>query len=490
MTSIRRALVVSLLERYALIALQLVSYVLIARLLTPEEIGIYSVSLALIGIAQVVREFGIGSYLVQEKELTEAKIRTAFGVTLVIGSGLFLLLALGAPMAGWFYEDERMTTIVRVISLNFLILPFCSISMSLLRRNMEFSRLLYVNLVAALTGFFITIGLAWHGFGPQSLAWGAVAANIATGLGAWLARRDRTILLPSFSEWRAIASFGGQSSLTGVVTSVAMDINDLVVGKVLGFAPVALLSRAQGLMNLFHRDLMGAVRNVAFPAFALAHREGEAVEPKFIATVTNVTAFAWPFYGFIAIFPLEIIRLMFGPQWDAAAPLVPVFALAGALAATFSLIPNVILAIGRIDLLMRAEIAVQTFRVAVIVGAVIVFETMMSAALAYLVAFSVALPVFFWVKNLCIANDWPRLLRGLGRSLVVTAGSLSAAVSFALWNELARDEPIGPFVLAMVCIATAYLWMVSVSLTKHPLAAEALFQRAAACLLPVFFRRS
>ena len=69
MTSVRRALAISFAERYALIVLALAGNMLVARLLTPEEIGIYSVSLAVIGIAQVLRDFGIGSFLIQEKEI-------------------------------------------------------------------------------------------------------------------------------------------------------------------------------------------------------------------------------------------------------------------------------------------------------------------------------------------------------------------------------------------------------------------------------------
>jgi O-antigen/teichoic acid export membrane protein len=67
MTSVRRALAISFIERYALIAISLASNILIARLLSPEEIGLYSVSLAVIGIAQVLRDFGVGGYLIQEK---------------------------------------------------------------------------------------------------------------------------------------------------------------------------------------------------------------------------------------------------------------------------------------------------------------------------------------------------------------------------------------------------------------------------------------
>jgi len=341
MASVHRSLAIALAERYALIALSLISYVVVARLLTPAEIGIYAIATALIGMAQVIRDFGVGSFLIQEKRLTDAHIQSALGVSLLIGATLFAIFMLAAPFAGRFYGDVRVTGIVRLVAFNFLLLPFCSISISLLRREMLFGRIMAANLTAAVVGTIVTLGLAWTGSGPKSLAWGALAANVATGLVAWLVRKSRRLLWPSLSEFRAIVRFGGQTTIAAVITSAAMDANDLVVGKVLGFSPVAMLSRAQGLMNLFHRDIMSAVRGVAYPAFAKAHREGEAMDPKYIVSVTNLTVFAWPFYGMAALYPLEILRLVFGPQWDAAAHLVPIFCLAGAAAATYSLInPN------------------------------------------------------------------------------------------------------------------------------------------------------
>lgn len=478
MTGIHRALAISFLEKYSLIGLTLISYVVIARLLTPEQIGLYSVATALIGIAQVVRDFGIGNYLIQEKNLTGDHIRTAFGLTLVIGGTMFLLFALGAPLIGDFYNDPRMTSIVRTVAWNFLIIPFGSVSMSLLRRDMQFGRLMVVNIAAAIAGFIATMGLAWAGWGAQSLAWGAIASNLTTGIGATLARTPRTLLLPSLSEWRTIVSFGGQSTLAGIVTSVAMDINDLVVGKLLGFAPVAILSRAQGLMNLFHRDLMGAIRNVAFPAFSQRHREGCELESAYIASTAAVTAFAWPFYGFIALYPLEILRLMFGPQWDAAVPLVPVFAAAGAVAATASLVLTLVMGVGRIDLVTKAEVFFQPARVVLVVLAALSFRSLEACAVALFIAYAVQVPILYHYKGKCIANDLPLLISSLSRSALVTCATLAAAVAHlffvAQWD---RSAPVALAEFLLVSLATVISWGISVIMLRHPIAADPLFQR-------------
>lgn len=327
MSSMRTALLFSFAERYALIAVNLVSNLLIARLLTPDQIGVYSVTLAVISIAQVLRDFGVASYLVQVKDLTEDHIRTALGVTLIIGVGLGLVVFGAAPWVADFYKEPLMRELLWLASLNFLLLPFSTISLALLRRRMAFKALAAVNLAATVAGAITSVGMCWTGFGPTSLIAGTLVVSATTGFAAWWAQGERRVLRPALSQWRSLFKFGAQSSLVGVVTSVSMDINDLAVGKLMGFTPVALLSRAQGLMNLFHRDLMGAVRNVAYPAYAKAVREHQDMEPLYIGSVTYVCVVAWPFYGFIALYALETLRLLFGPQWDAAAPLVPWFCL-------------------------------------------------------------------------------------------------------------------------------------------------------------------
>ena len=151
-----------------------------------------------------------------------------------------------------------MVATLRIVSLNFLVLPFCTVSLALLRREMLFQKVLYVTLVATTIGFAVTIALAYAGYGANSMALGTVLTNVLTGFGAWVARGTQKVMLPSLSEWRAVTKFGTQRSAASIAVTISSDLSELVGGKVLGFGPVALLSRAQGLMNLFQRDLMAA----------------------------------------------------------------------------------------------------------------------------------------------------------------------------------------------------------------------------------------
>jgi lipopolysaccharide exporter len=477
MTTVRRALAITFTERYLLIVLSLGSNILLARLLTPEEIGLYSVNLAFIGIAHMLRDFGISNFLVQSPTVSKSEIRASFGISLLLGAALFGVLCLIAPLIARFYNDPRLTITLWICALNFLVLPFNSVPSALMRRDMQFQRLIYITLTAAVLGTTTTVGLAMLGAGPNSMAIGALTTSLVTAIGAYMARQDFRGLAPSLAGWRPIANFGGQSALTSVVTSISMDIHELVIGKVLGFAPVAIISRAQGLMNMIHRDLMSAVRSVAYPAFARTFRAGGDVEAQHVQAVVNMTALAWPAYGLLAIHAADFIHIMFGAQWTAAVPLVPIFCLAGAIATVATLVSSQLMAIGRIDLVTRTELIVQPTRAAILVATVLVFRSPAAFALAYLLVTAASVPVVYAFKARAVHSQFRTTVLGLMRSAACTAGPLLVALAFRHLFAGPTDR-IGFVMLAVSLGTAAVLWAAGISLLNHPLRDEALYLRA------------
>lgn len=471
MTTVRRAIVFSFFESYLGVVLNLVSFVLLARLLTPAQVGLFSVAMAIIGITQVIRDFGLVNFLIQKKDLGEVHVSTAWGMALILGGTLFAAVQLVAPLIGRFYADDSLTGIARVVAINFLILPFNSVCLALLRRSMNFQLVMRINLSAALLSTIATLTLAWLGVGAYALAIGAVLNNgiVAAGLlGSGAASR---LLRPKLTAWREILGFGGPLTVANVITSASVDINDLAVGKILGFQSVAIISRAQGLMNLFHRDFMVAIRNVAYPAFSQANRDGASMEAKFILSLTNVIAIAWTFYGFASIFSLEVLRLMFGPQWDQSAPLVPWFCLAGAASALVNLVPTIMLAAGHSRLVATTELIFQPARALVMVAVTMVFRDLEIFAIGYALVSLASVPYFYAFKQRCLPTAVGALARAVARNAALTLFSLAPALLVvALFRP--AGQALG-YPLFFACAgATCLAWPLGLRLLGHPLYGE------------------
>ncbi len=471
MSTVRRSLGFAFLERYLLIALQLLSFTLLARLLTPQQIGLYSVSMALVSMAQVVRDFGLANYLIQRKDLSSEDIGSALGLSLLLGGGLFAGINAAAPWIAGFYDDASLARIVGIISINFLILPFNSISIALLRRDMRFDALMRINVAAATVGCFTTLGLAWAGIGAASLAWGEIASSLTMAVGVSLAGAWGRLARPQLSRWRDILGFGGPITAANVVTSVSMDINDLAVGKMLNFGQVAIASRAQGLMNLFARDIMGTVRSVAYPAFSKVHREGGALEQRHVQSLAAVSAVAWPFYGFVGLFSLEVLRLMFGPQWDASAPLVPIYCAAGAVSVLNALVPTVMLAAGHSRLVAMADLIIQPIKALLLVAVLWWWRALEPLALGFLAMAIVAVPYFYAFKQRCLPSDFRAIARELSRNALLALICLLPSALAAAWLRPAGNALAPPIWLGLAAL-TGLLWLAGLRLLGHPLYGE------------------
>lgn len=475
LTTIRRALFLSLAERYLNIVLQLILFFVLARLLTPEDIGLYSVAVALIGLAHVLRDFGVPSYLIQEVELTDARIRTAFTLMLIIALGLFSLIFLASGPAADFYRDERLKVVVQIMSCTFILIPFSSTALALLRRNMRFDALFRINIAAGVVGFVVALGMASIGYGYWSLVWSSIATTLATsGFAAWFAK-GAFVHRPTLSQWRRVVGFGSQASLAHIVTEVAMKMSDLVAGKVLGFTAVGILSRAQGVMNLVHRDLLGAVRNVAYPAFARAFREGANMEELHRKSTATAAAFAWPLYGFFSLFSLEALRVMFGHQWDAAAPLVPIFCTAGAVGILWVFSLPMLTAVGRVNLMMKAELIIQPFRIGVFIACGYVFDTIDAFAYGLLLVYIVQLFVAYGFKQAAIAFEVRPMIRALMHSAVLSLMTLAPAVLLKFMLDLHIIELSSAVAVLLGGGLTVLMWPVAVMLLKHPIQQEKYF---------------
>jgi len=218
MSEIKKSLGLSFVTQYTEMAIQFVGVMFLARLITPEEIGIYSVAAFLMAMLHVFRDFGVGKYLIQVDELTPERIRAAYGVAIILAWTIALLLYACAPLVARFYEEPRVVDILAVMACSFAVTPLGALLTSIFRRHMEFKKILIVRVVSSVSHVITAVTLAYHGFGALSLAWANFAGILSFGITAMALRSKGTPFTPSFRNMKDILSFGSVSSLGNIVT--------------------------------------------------------------------------------------------------------------------------------------------------------------------------------------------------------------------------------------------------------------------------------
>lgn len=463
MSSVKKSLGLSFAAQYAELVIQFAGVMVLARIITPEEIGVYSVAAFLMAILHVFRDFGVGKYIVQVEELTRERIRSAYGVAIILAFGIALVLLAASPLLAEFYGEPRIAEILVVMSASFAVTPLGSLLTSIFRREMQFKKILVVRVSSALCHVATAVTLALQGFGAVSLAWANFAGILAFGVAASLLRSRHTPWVPSFRNIREILSFGSVASLGSVAGVAGNNAPDVIIGKVISMAASGYFSRANGLIQMFKTLVQGAILPLVLPYFARLRREkGDIVQPYHLA-VEHLTVFAWPFFGVVGLLALPIVRVLYGPQWDTSVPLVQVLCVAGAVGALATFAGEVMIAYGHVRQVTATQLMTQPVRIAAILAASPFGLAAIAAAIVLSECFTVA-----------VTSRQLHKTTGVGFAGVLGATAKSAAVTACTMVCPALA------VLALVNGSHAWLeltvglcgaligWVVGIVWTDHP----------------------
>lgn len=466
--STRKSLAFSFLDRYAGLAMSIIASMVIARLLTPAEIGVFSVTMVLLSLVASVRDMGAGSYLVQERELTTERIRAVWAVQLGLGIGLACLVLLASYPVALFYNEPRMRNIMLVIALNYAVNPFGSLTYAWLMREMRFDSVALMRFSSALSGALVSTFLAWKNFGPISLAFGSLASTLVNALIAVYFRPKSFPWLPGIGEIRRVLAFGSRLSLSSIIGVASGGIPELLLGKLQSLTAVGLYSRAGGLVQMFTRLVIDAVGSVCLPWFSKQAREhGSFVDP-FLRATAYVSAVGWLFCILVVCLAHPIIRLLYGPQWDESVDLARLLAVSTAFSVPASLCGIALLSGGAVNAIARLTIVNAVLTIALV--AISAPHGLIAVAMASILgsALGAAYSLRTTAKQIGLALPvlWPILRRSGCVTLMAAIGPL-----LSLW--LFGPTPERSF-LALFCGGSLGLigFVAGVFVFNHPLREE------------------
>lgn len=463
--SVRRSLVWSFGRRYTNLLMTLPTVMIVSRLLTPAQVGVYSLAFTFVALVHALRDFGVSDYLVQARDLDDSMARSAFTINVCIAWALGLLLFASSGAIAHVYGEAGLQTVLQIMTLNFLLLPFGSTVNALLKRSMQFGIIYKINLAQQATQSAVTVALAYLGYGYFSMAWGSVLGMVATVIGCVVWGRHHRIRGLGLAHWRDVTHFGMQRTTSDIVEKLGNAAPDFVIGRVLDFAAVGLFSRGKGLINLFRQNILGAIAHVTFPAYARDNQKTQNAHVLYLKSTTYVTGFSWPFLLFAALMAFPIMRIMFGEQWNAAVPILQLLAIA-ALASTVNMdSPQLLVAIGRAGLVTWMTVITQLFRVIVLV--ITAFYGLAAIAAGQILVSTVN--TGFYLVVLCRYTDMTLgdCGRALMPSLVSTVITMIAPCLVVFWYPPSADNLFLPLLAGGA--AAGLSWLLGLWIVGHPL---------------------
>ena len=467
MADLRRSLVINFFSTSGAAFLQFIVSVILARILSPSEIGIYSMTIVVVNLGHVFRDFGVGSYIQREKDLTPEKLRAASGVAFAVSWVIALVLLLASGWIGIWFNEPRIVPVMQVLAAGFFFIPFGSITNALLARNFEAKKEAFLWAVG--TGSFCVscIVLAKLGLGSMALAYANLINIIACGIGCAFVRPKNLPWLPSFKHWRGIAHFGVGSLLSSCAGSINNAVPDLLLGKLGSPAMVGLLSRANSTVAIFTYIAGSTVSYGAVSYLAQTYHRGEPMAPIISRATSLLTGVGWAALALTAILGHDIVLALYGPSWNEAVPAILPLTLAAAVGMMFHYVPMAVTAIGRPYLSTVPTMVSVLTRIGF--GVLLFNGSLLHFAWALCMATCVTAPVIAAQQRRHLGYPAGVMLRSLVPSALVAAGT--GAAGFLLQLALPSTLPALARLLIML-LPLATVWYLLLRATKHVLVEE------------------
>ena len=261
-------------------------------------------------------------------------------------------------------------------------------------------------------------------------------------------------------------------SLPALGSSFCMYANrygaELIIGQSLGLTSVALFNRAFSARELLQRLILQGVYPVVMPTFAASHRGGEDLKALYLKSVSNVLVIAWPFFAFLALMALPIVNLLFGDQWNAIAPLLVIFSVAGAIWTVTEFVPQILKAIGQVKILFKVQLIMTIIRIGLIIPAAM--RDLSTVAWVFVLTNLMFFAIHMILIQRYIGAGLGDVVRSNWRTLWVTLFTACPALAAIAFLDIRVDNYAGPLIMSI--ILTAIAWLLGVYIFKHGIATE------------------
>ena len=413
-------------------ALNFVLAIAIARLLGPAEFGIYAFCAAINEFVNMVGGFAVGSALIQAREESQERYDTAYAMAFATGLlGLVISLGVAAVLAAT--RSREAAAFLVILALLRIVKLQTAIPEARMERRLRYGAMAAVAVATRNLPGLVGLGMAWQGFGAWSLIgrdalFAVLPFVLIHALAGYRFRRRVT--------WRAvrqILSFSGPMFVARALDIAIMRLDRLLVGSWLGELAVGLYDRARYLAEA-PALAMRPVNQLAFNLYARVPEDPGRMERSYELLNFFLVRLMLGLALGLLIYPAEVIRLLLGPEWLGA---VPVLRVLGVYAACYPLHGNLqqlIFARGwpMTNVRLRVmELLIQAPGMAVALA----LGSLEGVALVVVASTLVALVLAAWISRSVVAP--------VARSLFAAPAAAGAA-TVAAFALLARTDWLAP----------------------------------------------
>lgn len=328
-------------------------FVVFARILTPDEFGVYSLAMAIVGAVNIVLFQGFGDALIQAERLDEEYVSTAFWTNMLLALGMVAILQVVAICGPALFADPLIRPVVAWLSLLCIPRALVSVHSALFRRKLDIRVLAIRTILGSVVGGLVGLALVFCGWGVWALVVSQFVQSFLIVFIMWRSSDWRPRLLFSKPAFQSLLHFSKHFMAASIITSCIDDFGSILIGLGLDIASVGYFSVALKVIRSLIILTMTPVQVVMMPALSRIANDRKKFGLAY-ADMVLMTSTVWlPAVAGLGIMAPELLPAVFGAHWAGAIPVVQAMCFASLTMPLWAFSGQALSALGRPDAFAR-----------------------------------------------------------------------------------------------------------------------------------------
>ncbi|WP_448565141.1 lipopolysaccharide biosynthesis protein [Thalassotalea ganghwensis] len=347
-----------------------VNTLVLARILSPEDYGLMAMAMVVSGFVGFFNEIGLGSAIIQRKDITSAQLSGAFFIAVFISVILYVLTFLGAPLAAEFYQENQVESLLQIIAIAFVFGAMKTVPDALLVKEMKFKYVSIIEFLSILLVCGVTLGFALFEFKTWSLVYGFLAGELFKLFATYWLASWRPSLNASIKEALELMKFGLTVTYSRLTWYLYSNASTLILGKVAGSAQTGVYGMASTIATMPTANITSLIIQVASPLFSKLQEDLRALNNALFKLSAGIALITFPVLVGMILTADELIPILLGDQWLAAIIPLKLLCVRGMFKSIDPLLTQAFISIGKANITARyTSICAVIIPLAIFLGA-------------------------------------------------------------------------------------------------------------------------
>lgn len=331
--------------------IQFMTILIVGKFISPEEYGLYGMVNVFIGIANIFTDAGFSDVIIYKQENDDNIISSLYWTNIIIGIIIFIIIVLLSPLAAAYYKEKRLINLIILSGINFLILPFGQIFISLAKKDLKFRDIAIIDSISSILQIIFVLIFAINKFGILSLIYGGLFQSFFSSILYVIINKDIKIKFHiRYNEIKEFIKYGSYQLGSKLTNYLRGNVDYLLIGRFLGANALGIYTLAYQLIMFPIQKINPILTDTSYPIFIKFKNDNEKLNGNYYKLQKIISYLVFPIIAGIFVVIPEFIKIFYGAGWQQSIAVIRIYCITSVIISLGNPIGCILYPKGRFDI--------------------------------------------------------------------------------------------------------------------------------------------